>query len=365
MRLYTLMIVAIFLLVAIGGIRCSGKVSPDLSPVVSPTTERLTFFSPLTSFPEISEVILFISLREGHSSIYGVSPDGTKTFQILGLTETFRVTGHMDWSPSAKKVAFGLAQGTRSDIFVADLMSSTLHNVTAATASGGSEPRWSPDGVHLAYVCGDYEPDICIISPDGSGYVQLTFHPSRDINPSWSPNGRAIAYQTSRRGLSDIYIINLEDQTEQDLTLGISQNAQPTWSPNGEVILFQSDRNGSMDIFTISLKDSRVTNMTHNEALDVDPKWSPDGNFIAFRSNRDGEWDLFLMRPSQNNPVNLTAGWGPVFTYDWSPDGRYLVFASGRTGNSKIYKVSIESREVVQLTYGPSNDMGPLWISLK
>jgi len=365
MRFYTILIVATILLAGIGVAKCHKKISSDLRPITSPVPHKSTSFSEYREFLEnIEDLIVFISIDKGRRGIFGVSPDGMRIFQILELTETSRVTG-MDWSPRTRKIALGLANRTRSDIFLIDLENYVLYNVTKDTSFGGSEPRWSPDGTRLAYVCGDYEPDICIIHSDGSGYVQLTSHPSRDINPSWSPDGMSIVYQTSRGGLSDIYIINLQDQTEHDLTLGISQNAQPAWSPDGKMLLFQSDRSGSMDIFLISLKDSSVINITNNEALDVDPRWSPDGKAIAFRSDRDGEWDLFLMKLDENSLMNLTMGWGPVFTYDWSPDGRYLVFSSGHSGNGKIYKVNIVNRKVTQITYGPSNDMAPLWISLK
>lgn len=371
MRLSVFPMVAIIIVVLMSGTGCAGKVASltGQTAIPTPTIESLPFSSPLIMplAATDSELILFISFGEGHPSIYAVSPDNKdkSAFQILRLPEGFQVTGHMDWSPSAKKVAFGLTRGERSDIFVADLINLTIHNITAATAFGGSEPRWSPDGGHLAYVCGDYEPDICLIRPDGNDYAQLTFHPSRDINPSWSPDGTAIAYQTSRGGLSDIYVLNVKDRTERDLTLGISQNAQPAWSPNGEAILFQSDREGSMDIFVISLKDNRTINLTRNEALDADPQWSPNGEYIAFRSNRNGEWNLFVMKRDGSDLINLTAGWGPVFTYTWSPDSRSLAFASGHQSDNKIYKVSIDDRKVVQLTFGSSEDMVPLWIALK
>ncbi len=358
-------LILIIFLVSVVDAAIAGCAPKPPSVSTSPIPTKEMFASPLKPTWGFGEIILFISTRDGFPNIYGVSSDGVKTLRILDISESARVIGHLDWSSDNKMVAFTLAYGARSDIFVTDLMmTSELYNVTRETPYGGMEPRWSPDGARLAYICGEYEPDLCVIGADGKGYTQLTSHPSRDINPSWSPDGSAIAYQTSRGGLSDIYVLNLENLTEQDLTQGVSQNAQPSWSPDGGSILFQSDRDGSMDIFVISLKDERATNLTNNRALDVDPQWSPDGEFIAFRSDRNGEWDLFVMRKDGRGLTNLTAGWGPVFTYTWSPDGRYLAFASGHAGNTDIYKVNIRDGEVVQLTRHSAEDMAPLWISL-
>lgn len=363
MRSFLLCLAAI-VIITVGGAGCAPKISPTISPIASLTPEGEFFSSPLVRAVPVDEMILFVSLQDGCPSIYGVSPDGTLAFRILEIPESARVVGHLDWSSAGRQVAFGLAQGTRSDIFTMDLMTPVPRNVTADTPFGGVEPRWSPDGTRLAYVCGDYEPDICVIGANGLDYARLTSHPSRDINPSWSPDGSAIAYQTSRGGLSDIYIMSLENLTERDLTKGISQNAQPSWSPDGKAILFQSDRDGSMDIFTISVEGTQITNLTRNNALDVDPQWSPNGELIAFRSDRDGEWDLFVMKRDGSDSTNLTAGWGTVLTYAWSPDSRYLVFASDREGEGDLYKVDIASREVVRLTHH-AKSMGPLWISLK
>jgi len=357
-----IIIIAIFAMV--GATSCLLKPSPKISPMPPfPLAEELFSSSPVKLPPNINEIILFISFQGESPGIYGVFPDSATMIPVLEISGS-SVVGSLDWSNTKRMLAFSLAQGVRNDIFIADLTTSALYNVTKETPFGGVEPRWSPDGTRIAYVCGEYEPDICVIDADGSNYTQLTSHPSRDINPVWSPDGSAIAYQTSRGGLSDIYVLDLKNQTERNLTRGISQNAQPSWSPDGKVILFQSDRDGSMDIFTISVEDLYIINLTRHSALDVDPKWSPDGEFIAFRSNREGEWDVFVMRRDGSNLINLTAGWGPVFTYAWSPDSHYIVFASGYKGNIDIYKVNVQNGNVTQLTRNAAEDMSPIWISL-
>lgn len=368
-----LALIAAFLTM-VGAAGCALKPSPTVSPLKpSPTVSQMLSIplaeEPLTSplvksLPDVDDSILFISFQDESPGIYAVSPDGEMLVPIVRMPRSSRIAGPLDWSATRKQIAFSVAQGARNDLFVADLMTSALYNVTGEIPFGGVEPRWSPDGTRLAYVCGEYGPDICVIDADGSDYVQLTSHPSWDINPSWAPDGSAIAYQTNRGGLSDIYVLGLGNLTEQDLTRGISQNVRPSWSPGGEAILFQSDRDGSMDIFVISLSDFQTVNLTGNKALDVDPQWSPDGEFIAFRSDREGEWAIYVMKRDGSNLMNLTAGWGPIFNYTWSPDSRSIAFASEHKGNSDIYKVDVRSGSVTQLTHHPAADIAPLWISL-
>ena len=324
----------------------------------------LTFISPaIIPISGFREMILFVSLRGESPGIYAVTPDGSTLYRIITLPSSYQIMGHMDWTIKKNLLAFAMSSGERTDVVIADLLMASLHNITGGTQSGGTEPKWSPDGAQLAYICGDYEPDICVIDIENMNVLQLTFHPSWDINPSWSPDGSTIAYQTNRGGLSDIYAINLQTRSEVDLTKGVAQNAQPSWAPDGKHILFQSDRNGSMDIFLVNPDGSGVTNLTPFESLEVDPQWSPTGEFIAFRSNRDGEWDLFIMKKDGSDIANLTKNWGPVFTFSWSPDGRRIAFSSGQYGSSKIYSVNVDDREVSNLT--PQIDaMLPLWIAL-
>jgi Tol biopolymer transport system component len=317
--------------------------------------------SPLPLPADVEELIVFVSFRDGELAIYGVLPDGTGPFQILSIPRPGQIIPPLDWSESAQRLAFTITTGGRSDIFTINPIRGGLHNVTGELEFSSTEPRWSPDGTRIAFACGDFEPDICVINSDGTNFSQLTTFPF----PDWSPDGSAIVFQSSKGGLAGLYIIQLDSLKELTLTDENYQSAGPDWSPRENRIVFHSARTEVMDIYTISSDGSELINLTQSNSTDVDPQWSPDGSMIAFRSDRTGDWNLFVMRKDGSNLINVTEGYGPVYTFSWSPDARFLVFTSNATGNTDIYTVSVDGGDVTNLTRHPSADAFPLWIRIR
>jgi len=79
-----------------------------------------------------------------------------------------------------------------------------------------------------------------------------------------------------------------------------------SWSPDGKLIAFASTRDGKSHIFVMNNDGSSLTQLTSGAIEDWAPVWSPDGNYIAFASNRAGKSDIFKMRADGTEPVNLT-----------------------------------------------------------
>lgn len=368
------MLVVVMAALTISGCR---QVSPPPTSAVPPTSDQtpatysssLSPLSPIATLPPIAitadELIVFVSLREGNPALYAIQPDGSNLIPLVRTSGSRRIEGQLDWSKAARSLAFAMTADGRSDVFALNFAGlPSLRSVTSAEQSSSVDPRWSPTGEQLAYLCSDREPDICIIQADGSNNINLTSYPSRDVNVSWSPDGSAVVYQSDRGGLSDIYVIALEDLSVTDLTGGGSQNAAPSWSPTDDRIVFQSDRQGAMDIFTIAADGSQLTNLSKSGSLDLDPKWSPDGDLIAFRSNREGKWDLFVVSEDGSDLQNLTQQKGPVYTFCWSPDGESLAYTSDREGNNEIYIISVGDGTITNVTQHPAQDTNPLWVNV-
>ena len=126
--------------------------------------------------------------------------------------------------------------------------------------------------------------DIYIASPSGEILKRLTSSPAIDLSPTWSPDGKKIAFVSDRAGTPNIYVISLQGGSAVKITSS-GYNTDPVWSPNASVnrIAFVKVRKSKADIHAIGPDgrgEQRLTASGRNEH----PSWSPDGHYITFPS---------------------------------------------------------------------------------
>ena len=135
-----------------------------------------------------------------------------------------------------------------------------------------------------------------------------------------------IAFNSTRNGRSDIYVMNSDGTGQTRLTHNEASDTEAAWSPNGRQIAFSSDRDGNEEIYMMDADGGNQRNLTHHPALDGSPAWSPDGSQIAFTSDRvNNGLSLFVMDADGANVRQLTEGWFDVVP-KWSPDGKRIAF---------------------------------------
>ena len=226
-------------------------------------------------------------------------------------------------------------------------------------------PSWSSDGRRIAFASnsGDGNGDIYVMNADGTGVTRLTNNSAGDWSPSWSPDGRRIAFNSIRSGNLEIYAMNADGTGVTRLTNNSAFDWNPSWSPDGRRIAFNSNRSGSYEIYAMNADGSGVTRLANRPNNDdYRPRWSPDGGKIAFYSyHGDNNTEIYVMNADGSGVARLTNNSAHDNSPSWSPDGRRIAFASERSGNYDIYAMNVDGTGVVRITNNPSDDTDPSW----
>jgi Tol biopolymer transport system component len=177
--------------------------------------------------------------------------------------------------------------------------------------------------------------DIYTINADGAALKRLTRSEDPEFDPTWSPDGKGIAYrhQTGDDSTTDIFVMDADGSHPRNLTgrdgLG---DWGPDWSSDGEIAWNTASAGSVFDLGVIH-PDGTGRRVIEPGVYVEYPAWSPDGRRIAFMSQVDGEgspYDIFVMNPDGTHVRRLTTSPGSDGWPAWSPDGRHIVFSSVR-----------------------------------
>ena len=260
-----------------------------------------------------------------HAEIWMMNRDGSDPVRL-----THNTTDDLGavWSPDGKTIAFygvqfapnaagQLVAGT-PQIFLIDVGTRAQRPLLNDLGEPvrGRFPSWSPDGRQIAFDTSGPTSNIAIINLDGTGSKQITNEPtSRSTRPDWSPDGRKLAFARGSVGNEQLYVMNVDGSDLIRVTdPGSGGHSQaPDWSPDGRRIVFQSNRDSrdtgrNQQIYVMNADGSDQRRLTNYAGADVDPAWSPDGLLIAFeRASAPRNIDqVFVMSADGGQATPLT-----------------------------------------------------------
>jgi Tol biopolymer transport system component len=258
------------------------------------------------------------------------------------------------------------------------------YNVVPVISSPSPEAyaNYSPDGTKIIYQAYNndnwdiFEYDIALQTTK-----QLTFDPSHEENPAYSPNMRTIVYTSTKddhrnvdynQKLRDIYTMDLLSQTETNLTTNSSNDWKPRYDRSSNFIVFVSERSDLREveitelyshIYIMEGDGSFQLQLTKVDANDGGPVLSGgETGTIYFDSNRNGSFEIYRMKADGSDLKQLTYDQSiNNVAPDLNPVASKIAFFSDRDGNYEIYTMNENGDNVQRVTSNPADDVNPVF----
>jgi dipeptidyl aminopeptidase/acylaminoacyl peptidase len=290
-----------------------------------------------------------------------ISPDGTRVV----YTRVGRYFGHPLFP----------AFGEDCNLTLLHLFTGEQVQLTSGTATK-TYPSFSPDGRLVAY---ESEGDIWTVQLDSGHVRRLTTNAGADRSAAWSPDGREIAFVSNRWGRSGIFVMDAAGERERlrRVTEDDFSGTNPVWSRDGASILVTAARDEhfySRAIYRVPASGGRAHQVTPaDNARNAWPSFSPDGQRIAYVSDRSGFLNIWSMASDGSDHRQLTSAsedqdypendYIQTMGLRWSPDGRRLLYFTNRLGNLDLKTVDVASGkvEVVENRDGTHHAVG--WVN--
>lgn len=257
--------------------------------------------------------------------IWQVDSDGANP---MALTAAGALALYPAWHPRATHIAYTVMSNDGTRVVIRELKADgggAPRTLPARAGSVNTSPIFSPDGETILYAHGqDNGTDIYAAPMSGAESPRrVTVSRGMDaVSPSFSPDGRRIVYVTNRPGGLGLYVADADGTNAEALTPfsfgDQSQRTDPSWSSDGRLVAFQAEKDGRSQVHTVNVRDRGIRQYT-NEGRNEDPSWSPDSRHLVFTSNRSGSWQLWVLDIESNRVRQLTRAASGARAGAWSP----------------------------------------------
>lgn len=262
--------------------------------------------------------------------------------------KSFCMKKNLCWSPDGSEIIFAREVGIEYCIWAVKPDGSGLRQISESTPD--KSPKVEPDCsierrlvyVFYTYAGTDGFLNIQTMDLEGKNVKRIIPTPPQfNMHPAWSPDGRTIAFVSTRDGNPEIYLCDPEGKNIRRITNDPAMDEHPSWSPDGKQIAFNSNRDGNWEIYSMDADGKNAKRLTNHPSADTYPKWSPDRKHIAFITFRDGNDEIYVMDSDGGNPTNVSnhPAWDRFPA--WRPDGKALAWVSYRDNMPEVYLAEV------------------------
>jgi Tol biopolymer transport system component len=205
-------------------------------------------------------------------------------------------------------------------------------------------PEYSPDGGKIAVTVGNFDDaDVWILDLERETRTRLTFSDKSDWRPTWSPDGKWIAFASGRDGIPNLYRKPADGSSEAERLTESSNLQVPTsWSLDGRRILFAELSNETgWDLAWLDLEEGTVHPLIESKFHQLGGDFSPDGRWYAYMSNESGRPEVYVSPfpgPGGKWQISNSGGNWPR----WSRDGEEIYY---RANDDSMVSVSVHAGE--------------------
>jgi TolB protein len=289
------------------------------------------------------------------------SPEWRRVVHVAADSLEFFILGSK--GISSTRVLFAGARDGR--IWSVDFDGGGMRAITGD--EGALSPSWSADGKQIAYGTirvGEVAPRI-VVRDIESGKMWTTRAASMNSQPAFSPDGSTLVFSAGSEGTSLFSVKPWTTESPQRLTPPSGKsNQSPSFSPDGRTIAFMSDRVGHPEVYIMDADGSNAYLLTDTGFGDKlersNPSWSPNGRVIAYQSRVNDSYQIMTISVTDRSVVQRTSE-GVNEDPSWAPDGRHLVFASTRSGTNQLWILDTETGVARQLTKFAGKLQNPSW----
>ena len=232
-------------------------------------------------------------------------------------------------------------------------------DIQSGHATLQSTPSWSPDGKFIAYSSNrlnEEDFNIWVQQVDGGNPVQVTRSPYHDLQPDWSPNGSSIVFRSERGEQGGLFIIPVLGGIERKVS---SFGYRPRWSPDGSKILFLDTGDRLFDyprLFVKALDDSQPVEIStdvgdHSGIKQGAVAWHPDSKQISFISPDGVFWTVSTTGgPPVKSEIassvreQMKESAVDLGNFCWDASGKYLYFEGRSRGVTDIWRFTVDSQ---------------------
>ncbi len=290
----------------------------------------------------------------------------TRGGDAIPMTAEGNSSSHPRWSPDSKFLAFLSSRNNgKTQVWLLNRLGGEAVRLTD-TAQGVDDFEWSSNSTHLVLILRDPKPEDLEAAKDKD-------KPAAPAKPKTPPpfvidrlqfKRDTVGYLDRRR--SHLYVFDVASKSTTQVTSGDYDDSEPSWSPDGKSLAFTSnrstpdpDRNFNSDIWVVAAgntdKGANPTRITTNLGSDHSPSWSPDGKWLAFVSQTDVKaidyaTQHLAIAPSTGGEAKvLTASFDrSVRRPRFSSDGHSIFFIAEDDGTQSLCRIAVTGGEVAR-----------------